>query len=205
MTSARPQPTRTRTSQGPTRRRGGRAEYCVERSIASASARAPGWVGSGRCRRARRPRRRRRRRRRPRRAPTWAAKPARNSAASPRMSTSPGTMNAAPPTSAPTGPATRHAEKMASWVEAGPGNRLHAAIASSNSPGVSHPSPLDAQLAQRARCGWAGRRSRCSRCAPTPRRRCATADVTTRPALAGASRPRVYTSNSLDTSNPLDV
>ena len=57
-------------------------------------------------------------------------------------------------------------------------------------------SPFDAKSAQEARCGWAGRRSRCSRFAPIPRRRCATSD---------ASRLRVYTSKSLDTSNLLDV
>ena len=62
----------------------------------------------------------------------------RNSAASPRMTTRPGTMNATPPTMAPSGPATRHAEKIASCVDAGPGNKLHAAIASSNSAVVSH-------------------------------------------------------------------
>ena len=42
-------------------------------------------------------------------------------------------MNASPPTIAPTGPPTRRAQKIASCVEAGPGRRLHAAIASSNS------------------------------------------------------------------------
>ena len=46
------------------------------------------------------------------------------------------------------GPATRHAEKMASWVDAGPGNRLHAAIASSNSLRREPSSPLDAEVAQ---------------------------------------------------------
>ena len=33
-------------------------------------------------------------------------------------------MNAAPPTSAPDGPATRQAQKIASWVEAGPGQQV---------------------------------------------------------------------------------
>ena len=42
-------------------------------------------------------------------------------------------MNATPPTTAPPAPATRHAQKTASWVEAGPGSRLQAAIPSSNS------------------------------------------------------------------------
>ena len=54
------------------------------------------------------------------------------------MATSPGAMKATPPTSAPPAPATRHAQKIASWVEAGPGSRLHAAIPSSNSPAESH-------------------------------------------------------------------
>ena len=42
-------------------------------------------------------------------------------------------MNANPPTSAPAFPPNRHAQKTASCVEAGPGSRLVAAIASSNS------------------------------------------------------------------------
>ena len=54
------------------------------------------------------------------------------------MIANPGTMNAAPPTTAPIGPATDHADKIASWVDAGPGNRLHAATASSNSEESSH-------------------------------------------------------------------
>ena len=33
-------------------------------------------------------------------------------------------MNATPPTMAPIGPATRHAEKIASWVDAGPGKQV---------------------------------------------------------------------------------
>src|SRR5436190_2260772 len=63
---------------------------------------------------------------------------ARKSAARPRMITSPGTMKAMPPTIAPAIPATRQAEKMASCVDAGPGSRLHAAIASSKSCALSH-------------------------------------------------------------------
>src|SRR5262249_34191735 len=66
--------------------------------------------------------------------------PARNRADSARMATSPGTMKAAPPTIAPNGPPTRQAQKIASCVEAGPGNRLQAATASSNSCAVSQPS-----------------------------------------------------------------
>jgi len=65
--------------------------------------------------------------------------PARNSAARTRMRISPGTMKARPPTTAPSRPRTRHAQKIASSVEAGPGSRLHAAIASSNSAASSHP------------------------------------------------------------------
>ena len=54
------------------------------------------------------------------------------------MTTSPGRMNAAPPTTAPAGPATLHAQKIASCVDAGPGKRLHAEIASSNSDASIH-------------------------------------------------------------------
>ena len=64
------------------------------------------------------------------------------------MRISPGTMKASPPTTAPSLPRTRHAQKIASSVDAGPGSRLHAAIASSNSAASSHPRGLDAQLAQ---------------------------------------------------------
>ena len=42
-------------------------------------------------------------------------------------------MKASPPTTAPVVPATRQAQKIASWVEAGPGRRLTAARASSKS------------------------------------------------------------------------
>ena len=64
--------------------------------------------------------------------------PARNSADSARMQASPGRMKASPPASAPTRPRTRQAQKIASSVEAGPGSRLHAAMASSNSSASSH-------------------------------------------------------------------
>src|SRR5581483_6835752 len=50
-----------------------------------------------------------------------------------------GTMNPRPPTSAPGVPARRYAQKIASWVDAGPGSRLQAAIASSNSVAQSQP------------------------------------------------------------------
>ena len=74
---------------------------------------------------------------------TWA----RNSPARARMTIRPGTMNARPPTSAPSRPRTRQAQKIASWVEAGPGSRLQAATASSNSTAVS----------QRRRCTHSSR------------------------------------------------
>ena len=64
------------------------------------------------------------------------------------MTISPGMMNAAPPTRAPARPRSRQAQKMASWVEAGPGIRLQTAMASSNSRASSQPLPLDAQLTQ---------------------------------------------------------
>ncbi len=48
-------------------------------------------------------------------------------------------MKHAPPTSAPSGPRSRHAQKIASWVEAGPGSILVAAMPSSNSAAEIHP------------------------------------------------------------------
>ena len=54
------------------------------------------------------------------------------------MQTRPGTMKARPPASAPSWPRTRQAQKMASSVEAGPGSRLQAPMASSNSCASSH-------------------------------------------------------------------
>ena len=59
-----------------------------------------------------------------------------------------------PPTIAPATPATRQAEKIASWVEAGPGSRLHAAIASSNSCAVNHCSR--STQSWRSNAMWAG-------------------------------------------------
>ena len=41
-----------------------------------------------------------------------------------RISTTAGTMNPSPPTTAPPGPATRQAQKIASWVEAGSGQQV---------------------------------------------------------------------------------
>ena len=43
-------------------------------------------------------------------------------------------VEAAVASAAPAGPRSRQAQKMASWVEAGPGSRLVAATPSSNSP-----------------------------------------------------------------------
>src|SRR5664280_290319 len=50
-----------------------------------------------------------------------------------RMRATPGTMKQTPPRMAPTVPRSRQAQKIASWVEAGPGRRLVAAIPSSKS------------------------------------------------------------------------
>ena len=50
-----------------------------------------------------------------------------------KISTSPGTMKHSPPRRAPAGPRSRQAQKMASWVDAGPGSRFVVAMASSNS------------------------------------------------------------------------
>jgi hypothetical protein len=63
---------------------------------------------------------------------------ARNRTDSARMMMRPGTMKQAPPMSAPIGPASRQAQKIASWVDAGPGSSDVAAIPSSNSPADSH-------------------------------------------------------------------
>ena len=53
------------------------------------------------------------------------------------MITSPGRMKQAPPSSAPRVPRSRHAQKIASCVDVGPGSRLVAAMPSSNSSGRS--------------------------------------------------------------------
>ena len=71
-----------------------------------------------------------------------------------RITISPGTMNAEPADHrAGGGRATRQAQKIASWVDAGPGSRLQAAMASSNSRGVHPLLPLDAQLTQQRDVG----------------------------------------------------
>ena len=49
---------------------------------------------------------------------------AKNSTDSARITTRPGTMKHSPPTSAPAGPRRRQAHRMASWVEAGPGQQV---------------------------------------------------------------------------------
>ena len=54
------------------------------------------------------------------------------------MTTSPGTMKHIPPTRPPTGPRRRQAQKMASWVDIGPGSRLAAAMPCSNSSSEIH-------------------------------------------------------------------
>ena len=63
-------------------------------------------------------------------------------------------MNASPPTSPPIRPRRRQAQKIASWVEAGPGSRLQAAIASSNSGGASQ--PRRSTQSRRSSAMWAG-------------------------------------------------
>src|ERR1700678_2263852 len=73
-------------------------------------------------------------------------------AARARITMRPGTMNAAPPARAPRRPRTRHAQKIASWVEAGPGSRLQALIASSNSVASSHCSRSTHSLRSSAMC-----------------------------------------------------
>jgi hypothetical protein len=78
----------------------------------------------------------------------------RNSAASARMTIKPGTMNAVPPTTAPRRPRTRQAQKIDSWVDAGPGSRLHAAIASSNSTAAIH--RLRSTQSSRSSLMWVG-------------------------------------------------
>ena len=70
------------------------------------------------------------------------------------MRTSPGTMKHSPPMTAPTARRRRQAQKMASWVEAGPGRRLVAAIPSSNSVAVSH--RRSSTHRRRSRAMWAG-------------------------------------------------
>src|SRR4051812_4717479 len=61
-------------------------------------------------------------------------------------------MKLAPPTSAPATPLSRQAQKIASCVEAGPGSRVVAAIASSNSRSLSHARRWTHSLRRSAMC-----------------------------------------------------
>ena len=74
--------------------------------------------------------------------------PARKSTDRARITTRPGTMNAAPPASAPGRPRTRQAQKIASWVEAGPGQQVARGDRVLELPGVQPPLVVHAQLAQ---------------------------------------------------------
>ena len=71
-----------------------------------------------------------------------------------KMITSPGTMKQMPPISAPGRPRSRQAQKMANWVEAGPGSRLVAEMPSSNSWALSQPRSSTQSL--RSRAIWVG-------------------------------------------------
>src|SRR5579859_5487283 len=77
----------------------------------------------------------------------------RKSSASATIRMKPGTMKASPPTIAPLIPATARAQKIASWVEAGPGRRLVAATASWNSRALSQCSR--STIISRSRAVWA--------------------------------------------------
>ena len=70
------------------------------------------------------------------------------------MTINPGTMKQTPPMSAPTRPRSRQAQKIASWVEAGPGKRFVAAIPSSNSVSEIHPRSVTQSLRNSAM--WVG-------------------------------------------------
>ena len=67
---------------------------------------------------------------------------------------SPGTMKQTPPISPPSRPRNRQAQKMASWVDAGPGRRLVAEMPSSNSGAVSQ--WWSSTQSWRNRAMWAG-------------------------------------------------
>ena len=71
-----------------------------------------------------------------------------------RMTMSPGTMNAAPPTRAPSRPRIRQAQKIVSWVDAGPGSRLQTATASSNSRIGASGFPLVSSMPMPDRPAW---------------------------------------------------
>src|SRR5918994_2398432 len=121
-TSTAPQPSSTRTSHGPNVAAAPppSAAYTIQRQCASARFQLSGTRPTPA---------------RTATAATAAPAPAptlrtqsggelRNTTASARIAASPGRMNARPPTTAPIGPATRQAQKIASWVEAGPGSKL---------------------------------------------------------------------------------
>ena len=64
------------------------------------------------------------------------------------MTIRPGMMNAAPPIRAPARLRSRQAQKMASWVEAGPGHQVADGDGVLELAGVQPAPALDAQLAQ---------------------------------------------------------
>ncbi|GAB3844692.1 hypothetical protein GCM10027610_059620 [Dactylosporangium cerinum] len=70
----------------------------------------------------------------------------------PRMTIRPGTMKQTPPSSPPTQPRSRQAQKIASWVEAGPGSRLVAAMPSSNSWALIQPRFVTHSCRRRLMC-----------------------------------------------------
>ncbi len=70
------------------------------------------------------------------------------------MTTKPGTMKQNPPVRAPAQPRSRHAQRMASCVDAGPGSRLQAAMPSSNSVADIHSRSSTHSLRRRAM--WVG-------------------------------------------------
>ncbi len=70
------------------------------------------------------------------------------------MMTRPGAMKQTPPTMAPIGPASRQAQKIASWVEAGPGSSDVAAMPSSNS--ASDSQEFCWTQSRRSSAMWAG-------------------------------------------------
>ena len=70
------------------------------------------------------------------------------------MMASPGAMKQTPPISPPSRPRKRQAQKMASWVDAGPGRRLVAEMPSSNSGAVSQ--WWSSTQSWRSRAMWAG-------------------------------------------------
>ena len=81
----------------------------------------------------------------------WAAKKRAERA---KMITSPGAMKQRPPIRPPRRPRNLQAQKMASWVEAGPGKRLVEEMASSNSWALSQ--PRSSTQSWRKRAIWAG-------------------------------------------------